>query len=190
MRKVVFDIETSTSFQDIGSTDPTLQEISVVGLWDSATDKFHTFEQEEFSDMWPIFEKADLLIGFNSDHFDLPLLNKYYLGDLTSIKSLDLLTELKNALGHRVRLDTVAEATLGEKKSGHGLKAVDWWLEGKKDLVKKYCLDDVRITKEVYEFALEKGGLRYIDGGVVTPVKLDTSNWEVLEDKAMSSSLF
>ena len=76
-----------------------------------------------------------MLIGFNSDHFDIPLLNKYYPGDLTKIKSLDLLVEVKRSLGRRLRLDTIAEATLGMKKSGHGLEATRWWKEGKADLV-------------------------------------------------------
>ena len=104
------------------------------------------------ANLWPIIEKADMLIGFNSEHFDTPLLNKYYPGDLTKIKSLDILKEIKNSLGRRIKLDTVAEATLGKKKIGHGLEAITWGKNGEIDKIIKYCLEDVKITKEVWEF--------------------------------------
>ena len=178
LNKVVFDIETSNIFSDVGSNDATKLDISVVGLYDSSTDSYEAYEVEEFDKMWPIFERADMLIGYNSDHFDIPLLNKYYAGDLTKIKSLDLLVEVKESLGRRLRLDTIAEATLGTNKSGHGLEAVKWWKEGKKDEVKKYCIDDVKITKEVYDYALKHKELKYKDFGEERIIKLDTSKWE------------
>ena len=127
MRKIVFDIETSNTFQDIGKADPALLDLSVICVHDSDTDKYTSYVQEELTNLWPLLEKADMLIGYNSDHFDIPLLNKYYPGDLTQIKSLDLLKEIKNSLGRRLKLDSVAEATLGKKKIGHGLDAIVWW---------------------------------------------------------------
>jgi DEAD/DEAH box helicase domain-containing protein len=131
-----------------------------------------------------------MLIGYNSDHFDLPLLGKYYSGDLTKIKSLDLLKEIKNSLGRRLKLDTIAEATLGINKSGNGLEAVTWWKQGKKEEVKKYCLDDVKITKEVYEYALKNGILKYKDGGVIKDIKLNTSKWDQKSSSAITHTLF
>ena len=71
-----------------------------------------------------------MLITFNGDHFDIPLLNKYYPGDLTHIKSIDLLESIRESLGRRLRLDSVAQATIGAKKSADGLQAVRWWRVG------------------------------------------------------------
>ena len=178
LHKVVFDIETSNIFDEVGSNDATKLDISVVALYSSLSDEYTVYEVEEFDKMWPIFESADMLIGYNSDHFDIPLLNKYYAGDLTTIKSLDILVEIRNSLGRRLRLDTIAEATLGTNKSGHGLEAVQWWREGRKDEVKKYCIDDVRITKEVYDYALKNKELKYKDFGDIRTIKLDTRDWE------------
>lgn len=178
LRKVVFDIETSNIFDDIGSNDPSKLDISIVGIYDSATKEYSSYAIDEFDKLWPILERADLLIGFNSDHFDIPLLNKYYPGDLTNIKSLDLLVEVKRSFGRRLRLDSIAEATLGVNKSGHGLEAVQWWKEGKKDLVRKYCLDDVKITKDVYDYAKKHKKVMYKDFGEVKTIKLDTSDWD------------
>jgi len=185
IRKVVFDIETANIFSDVGSSnDATKLDISIVGAYDSATDTYATYSVEELPKLWAIIERADMLIGYNSDHFDIPLLNKYYPGDLTTIKSLDLLVEVRNAIGRRLRLDTIAEATLGINKSGHGLEAVQWWKEGKEDLVRKYCEDDVRITKEVYDYARKHKELKYKDFGEERIIKLDTRSWEKIEEPA------
>jgi DEAD/DEAH box helicase domain-containing protein len=190
MRKVVFDIETRNIFQDVGKNDPAALDISIVAAYDSETDSYDSYSVEELSRLWPIIEKADMLIGFNSDHFDIPLLNKYYPGDLTLIKSLDLLVEVKNALGRRLRLDSIAEGTLKTNKSAHGLQAYRWWKEGKVDLIRQYCIDDVKITKKVYEYALKKGELKYKDLNSVKTIKLDTSRWEApSENGAMTHTL-
>lgn len=181
MRKIVFDIETKNIFQDVGKADPTLLDISVVCIHDSATDTYHSYLEEELSELWPILESADMLIGYNSDHFDIPLLNKYYPGDLTHIKSLDLLKEIKKSLGRRLRLGSVAEATLGVGKSGSGLDAVKWWKQGDIEKIKKYCLDDVRITKEIYDYARKNNVLKYKDLNTIHEIKLDTSSWEEKE---------
>jgi DEAD/DEAH box helicase domain-containing protein len=191
MRKVVFDIETQNTFQEVGSNDVTALDISVVCVHDSETDEYSSFTLENIHTLWPILEKTDLLIGYNSNHFDLPLLNKYYQGDLTHIRSLDILEEIRNASGKRFRLDQIAEATIGTNKSGHGLQAVTWWKQGEIEKIIRYCLDDVRITKEVYDFAVKKGFLKYAIAGQEQVIKLNTKSWEKeKEGPAMTQSLF
>ncbi len=155
MRRITFDIETTGEMRG-GSIDFTTQELTIVGVHDSETDSYSSYLKEELTKLWPLMESADILIGYNSDHFDIPILNKYYAGDLSKIKSVDLLKEIKNVLGRRLRLDSVAEATLGKGKIGHGLDATKWWKEGKIDKIREYCLDDVRITKELYDYARKK----------------------------------
>jgi len=190
MRKIIFDCETSNTFAEAGSSESADLDLSVVCIYDTETGQYSSFFQEELKNLWPILEKADMMIGYNSDHFDIPLLNKYYSGDLSKIKSLDLLKEIKNSLGRRLKLDTIAEATLGINKSGHGLEAVTWWKQGKKEEVKKYCLDDVKITKEIYDYALKNGCLKFKDAGVIKDIKLDTSHWEKKVDSAITHTLF
>src|SRR3990167_7367705 len=180
MRRIVFDIETSNMFQEIGSNNPADLDISVVGVYDSATGEYSAFLQEEFSRLWPMIEHADMLITFNGEHFDIPLLNKYYSGDLWKIKNVDLLKEMQKSAGRRMKLDQIAEGTLGIRKSGDGLLAIKLWREGKIEELKKYCLDDVRITKDLYEYALQNGKLIFKEGPNMNEVKLDTSEWESL----------
>jgi len=184
MKKIVFDIETSNLFQEVGSNDPADLSISVVGIYEYQNDKYSTFLQEELNKLWPIIENTDMLITFNGDHFDIPLLNKYYPGDLLKIKSVDLLREMQKSAGRRMKLDQIAEGTLGVNKSGHGVEATKWWREGKVEEVKKYCLDDVRITKDLYEYALKNSKLIFKEGGNLNEIKLDVSDWEILSSSS------
>ena len=178
MRYVVFDIE-STSKNGLmhGRVDVEDQELTVVAIYDSETDSYTSYLREELGQLWPILEHTDLLIGFNSNSFDIPLLNRYYPGDLTKIRSLDLLVEVQKVLGRRIRLQSIAEATLGRGKTGDGMQAMVWWQEGKIDLIKKYCIEDVRITKDIYDYALKNGSLKYKDLREKREMKIDTSAW-------------
>ncbi len=178
MRKVVFDIETRNVFQDVGSNNPADLSISMVGIYDSQTDSFSSYLEEELSRLWPILETTDILIGFNSDHFDLPLLNKYYPGNLEKIKSLDILKEIQKSVGRRMKLNQLAEGTLGINKTGHGLDAIVWWKNAEIEKLKKYCLDDVHITRDLYNYALKNNKLIFKEGGRLNEIKLDTSEWE------------
>ncbi len=189
MKKIIFDIETRNIFDDVGKNDPTLLDISLVGVYDSSTNEYSSYLQEDLPKLWPLIESADVLITFNGDHFDIPLLNKYYAGDLTKIRSLDLLVEFRKALGRRVGLGNIAEATLGVGKSGNGLEAVKWWKEGNIEDIRTYCLQDVKVTKDIYEYALKEGKLFYKDGETKKEVNIDTSGWEKEEDSAMTFSL-
>lgn len=179
MKRVTFDIETVGDFRTNG--DFSNLEITVVGTHDSETGEFKGFFQEDFPAMWKLFESADILVGYNSDHFDIPILNRYYAGDLTKIKSVDLLKEVRAVLGRRLKLQSIAQATLGRGKTADGLEAMDWWAQGKKDKVMEYCIADVAITNEIYEYAKKNGSLKYKDYEGVREIKLDTSNWETLE---------
>lgn len=189
MRYVVFDLETQNIFQEVGSNDPTALDLSVATFYDSASDTYTTVSIDELGRAWPIIEQADALVGYNSNHFDIPILNKYYPGDLTHIKSIDLLEEIKKSLGRRLRLDSIAEATVGAKKSAHGLQAVRWWREGKIDEIKKYCEQDVKVTKKIFDYALKHGHVKFKDGTRKREIPLDTSHWMIKEDSAMTHSL-
>ncbi len=191
MRKVVLDIETKNIFQDVGSNRPEDLDISLVGIYDYQTNSYDSFLQEDLDRLWTILEKTDMLITYYGDHFDIPLLNKYYKkagrGDLTKIRSLDLLKEIKNSYGRRPKLDHVAQGTFGISKSGHGLDAVVWWRNGEIEKIRQYCLDDVKITKDIYEYAMKNKKLILKEGPFTKEVKIDTKHWEpVLEVKTQS----
>lgn len=177
MRVVTFDIETANWMTDTGSSDPAALTIAIVCIHDSETDSYSSYLEHELPQLWPILERTDLLIGYNSDHFDIPLLNKYYPGDLTKIRSLDIMAEVHKAFGRRLRLDAIAEGTLGTKKTGHGSQSVQWWRAGEVDKVRQYCLKDVEITKRIFDYALEKSAVKYKELGKTHEIRLNTSLW-------------
>ncbi len=171
---IVFDIETQNTFADVENDFKKLK-VSVVSIYRYETNTYESFLENELSKLWAIFERADLLIGYNSEHFDLPVLNNYYMGDLLQFPHLDLLKKIKESLGIRLKLDDVAKATLDDiKKSAEGLQAIRWWKEGKIDEIKKYCEQDVRVTKEVYEFGKNNRQLFYTSlTGETVPFAVD-----------------
>ena len=189
MRVITFDIETKNLFQDVGSNDPTDLDISVVCIHDSETDQYTSHLEADFGKLWPIIEQADAFVTWNGDHFDIPLLNKYYPGDLSKIKSIDLMREVQTVLGRRLKLDTVGEATLNKNKSGHGLDAIEWWRNGEIEKIIQYCIEDVRLTRNLYDFAKKNGLLKYKELGATKEIKLDTSKWESVEANSMTYTL-
>lgn len=192
MKKIFLDIETRNIFEDVGKSDPTLLDISVVCIYNPFTETYESFLQEDLPKLWPIIEKSDVIVTFNGDHFDIPLLNKYYPGDLLQKKSLDLLKEVRKSLGHRVGLGVIAEGTLGVGKSGNGLEAVEWWKKGEIDKIIKYCIDDVKVTKQVHDFALEHKKLKYKDyrnNEQIVEFSIDTQGWEDMDETKMTFSL-
>lgn len=189
MRYIVFDLETQNLFQDVGSRDPVALDISVITVYDSGTDTYTTVTVHEIEKIWPIIEAADALVGYNSNHFDIPILNKYYPGDLTALKSIDILASIQQSLGKRIKLDDVASATVGAKKTANGLIAVKWWREGNIADIMKYCEQDVRVTKKVFDYAMEHGKVFYKEGSKKVEIPIDISTWKIREDAPLTHAL-
>lgn len=189
MRVITFDIETKNMFQDVGSNDPADLDLSVICIHDSFTNEFTSYLEADFGKLWPILEQADAFVTWNGDHFDIPLLNKYYPGDLSKIKSIDLMREVQQVLGRRLKLDSVGEATLNRNKSGNGIDAIEWWRNGEVDKIIQYCIEDVRLTRDLYDYALAKKHLKYKEMGALKEIKLDTSKWEIFDSHAMTYTL-
>jgi len=169
MGQIIIDVETKKLFSEINSRDPSKLEISYVGIL-KVDDKglfqpkdYQGFFEEDLSRLWPILEKADRVIGFNIINFDFPALRPYYTGDLMSFPRLDMLNELEKILSHRVSLQSIAQATLNEGKSGSGLDAVEFWKKGDRESLSKYCRQDVEVTAKVYRYGLENKRLKFTD---------------------------
>jgi len=189
MRVVTFDIETADWFGEIDSSNPADLTVALVGVHDSETDAYTSYIVSELPELWKILEHTDVLVGYNSNHFDIPLLNKYYPGDLTHIQSVDLMFEIYKRLGRRLKLDAVAEATLGLRKSGQGSQAMEWWRKGEVEKVRAYCLRDVEITKKIFDYARAHNAVKYKDLGGIRTVELDTSHWLLPTSRALTHTL-
>ena len=153
---IVLDIETQNLFSDVGGKENLAKLLlSITGVYSYANNSFLTFTEKELPAFENLLKRTDLIIGFNINHFDLPVLKKYLSIDLSKIPTLDIMDEVVNTTGHRVSLDDLVINTLGKRKSANGLLAVDYFKQGRMDELKKYCLDDVRLTRDLYEHGLK-----------------------------------
>ncbi len=171
-KEVVLDIETDGL---IGANNA-MPKITLIGVYFYETGEYASYLEHQLAELWPRLERADRIIGYNTKGFDYPVMNSYYPGDFLAFPSLDLLEVISGTLGFRVKLDDVASATLGYGKSGNGMQALEYFRKGEFDKLRDYCLQDVKVTKEVYEYGKQHGELLYSGrDGVKRSVKVNFS---------------
>jgi DEAD/DEAH box helicase domain-containing protein len=149
---VVLDIETQRGFHEVDRKKLHLLKVSVACIYDSKTDSYLAFEEKELLKLEEILKRCDLIVGFNVRDFDMEVLAPYLLTPIKNLPVLDLLVEFEKSRGHRASLQSICQPTLNCSKSGSGWDAIKLFQQGRMEELKKYCLDDVRLTKEVYEY--------------------------------------
>lgn len=184
---VIIDFETKKSFRE--TTKHQELGISVACAYDYKSDTFNLYEESELPKLFKLLEEASLVIGYNIDGFDLPVLQAYYPGDVKQFKTFDLLSDIKNKLGRRLPLDNCAQTTLNKGKSGHGLRAIQLYKEGKMDELKNYCKDDVEITKELFEYGAKNGCIYYLDVTEKKEIRVSWEKYLLYKDTSQSVSL-
>ena len=158
----VFDVETRRSAAEVGGWHKAEKMgISIAILYDSGPDEFFVYRDDELGEMISRFQELDLVVGFNNKRFDNLVLSAYTNFPLASLPTLDILEVVKNRLGYRLSLDHLTEQTLGIKKTADGLKALQWYKEGRLDLIIEYCRKDVEITRDLFLYGLENGYLLF-----------------------------
>jgi DEAD/DEAH box helicase domain-containing protein len=164
MDTLVFDIETQNFFTspDVGRENFGALKISVVCAYSYHEERYFSFTENEMPATADLFARAGRLVGFSSNRYDIPVLNQYFsrlhlpIENLWKKERVDLLEEIELATGERVSLSRLAEANLGEKKEQHGAQAIDLYREGKMDELIAYCMNDVRLTKGIYDLYLKR----------------------------------
>ena len=183
--------ETQKSFEEVGGFGKNhLLKISVVGIYSYPLGKYLTFTEDQLYKLGEMLSEADQIIGFNIINFDFQVLQPYLSLKLSEIPALDILTEVDKLIGHRVKLDNLAQMTLGTGKSGDGLQALKYYKLGQMEELKKYCLDDVRITKDLYEYAQKYGKLLYKDYFETKEIQIKFAEPLVRKPVARQTSLF
>ncbi|HTK03912.1 MAG TPA: ribonuclease H-like domain-containing protein [Alphaproteobacteria bacterium] len=202
MFEIIFDTETKKFFDEIEGFDASKLGVSITSVYSRTLDdnfqevegKMQSFWEPDFPEMFKLFEKADRIIGFNSIGFDVAALSPYLPAHWPKLKHFDILAEIRKVEGKRASLDSVAKNTLGTTKNDEGINAIKYWNEHTTESLaklKKYCEMDVEITKQVYDFVLKNGYLKYKDyWNEIHEVKLDFSYPKRQENVIIQSSLF
>lgn len=149
---LILDLETQKTFDEVGRQNLHKLKVSVVGTYDYQTGQYASYEEHEIHALEERLKTVDLLVGFNVRRFDLAVLQPYLFMSADSVPVLDLLEEIEKVRGHRVSLQSLAQATLDDSKTGQGIDAVSLYRRGQMDTLKQYCLTDVRITKDLFEY--------------------------------------
>lgn len=176
---IVLDLETKNAFDDVGGKrNLEALGISLAGMYSYKTGEYRAFREEELGQLETILTEKPLVVGFNIRRFDIPVLKPYLHFDPAVLPLLDIMEEVVRVTGHRVSLESVAQATLNEGKSGSGLDAIKYYREGNFEKLTKYCLDDVRITKEVYEYGAAHHEIFFTSKFGRTKARVP-ANWEI-----------
>lgn len=162
---VYFDLETKKLANEVGGWgNKHLMGLSVGVVYLNRHQKFVTYLEDKVEDLIVTLSEADLVVGFNVKNFDYEVLYPYTKVDLKEIPTFDMLEDIHKKLGFRLSLDHLVTATLdGATKIANGLQAVQWYRNGEIDKIINYCIQDVKITKELFEFGCENGYVLYKD---------------------------
>jgi DEAD/DEAH box helicase domain-containing protein len=165
LKNVVFlDVETQFLADEVGGWDKKeLMKVSVAVTYNTREKQYRQYTEATVPRLLDELFAADLVVGFNTLGFDYAVLQPYGLRPLAGLPSLDLLAEIKKTLGFRLKLDSLAQATLKAEKSADGLQAVAWFREGKLEQLLSYCQKDVEITHRLWAFGREFGYLLFED---------------------------
>ncbi len=159
---LVLDLETQKTFDAVGRENLHKLKVSVVGVYDYLTDEYKCYSEAEIPLLEERLRSAEMLIGFNVRKFDLAVLEPYLFLSIQTLPVFDIMEEIEKVRGHRVSLHSVAQATLGVTKSGEGMNAVILYEQGRMDELKKYCLNDVKLTKEIYDYGCLENRVYFI----------------------------
>lgn len=170
---IVLDLETKRSFAQVGGAhNKHLLGVSLVGIYDYASDSFSAYRDDEFEALEPLLRTADLVIGFNTIHFDYPVLASILGEWVLELPSYDIMQKVQAVLGHRLSLDALAKATLGTTKTGSGLDALHYYAQGDWQSLERYCLQDVKLTRDLYDYIQKEHLLYYYKGQHRVPITL------------------
>jgi DEAD/DEAH box helicase domain-containing protein len=154
---LVLDIETQRLVQEVGGWDHVDKlGISVACAYDSMTDKYTSYQEHEMKKLIDLCEER-LVIGYNIRGFDLPVMVPYGL-KIQNLDVFDIMYDLESLTRQRyLKLEAVARGTLGTGKSADGLQAVEWWKAGEIQKIIDYCMQDVKVTLDVFQFGRANG---------------------------------
>ena len=182
LNQVVFDLEIQkTIVTDGRKINPLIEvdgwknsrysKMSVGVIYDYRDDRYKVYDQKNIKELGERLLSADKVIGYNHIAFDYLILREDGINIQGSeLRDYDILVELWKKNGKKesgFKLDQVAKLNLACGKSENGAKAPLMFQKGEIAKLITYCIDDVRITKLLYDqiinkgFLLAKGGEKY-----------------------------
>ncbi len=179
---VYFDLETQRSISDVGGfANASKLGISIAVTYSSATGEYSIFGEDDLDALAGQLLAADLVVGWNHLAFDYPVLQPSVLQVLSEqTNNLDMMIDVSDKIGRRLKLDNVASTSLGTGKSADGLDAIRWWQEHKRSRdfaplrkIAEYCAYDVKVTQRVHQYGIEHKSIKYMDASKEVELPVD-----------------
>ena len=172
MDHIVVDVEIQKTIEETpGGWDSTdLLGMSVGVVYEYSTDRFRVYGPEDVADLRSRLLAADRISGFNIWKFDFPVIfglpGRSRVGLLKG-RTNDLLLRIWRSLGLSEEefsslhkgwgLDAVCRGTFGRGKTGYGGDAPKWFQAGKWGRLTDYCIDDVKLERDLTDFVDKYG---------------------------------
>lgn len=186
---LTLDIETRKLASEVGGWPRLLAGaggISALVIHDSDTGRFHCFNDDTIKLAAEMIEQPDTVIcTFNGRKFDLPVIESVLGRSLVVPHHFDLLALIWTALtpGEPKQANSlceVAQRTLGVGKTGESALAPALAEKGLWLTLFRYCKKDVDLTRRLFDFARQHGGVISHTGEILN---LNLPEWFRLEGK-------
>lgn len=162
---VYFDLETQRTANDVGGWDKKADMRMSIGVtYNTHTEEYRIYPERKVDDLLQELLLAEMVIGYNVMNFDYDVLHGYTVIDLKhQLRTLDMMVDIEEKIGHRLKLEALATASLGVGKTADGIDAIKWWREKRVMEIAEYCCYDVKITRLVHEYGAKHKELFYLD---------------------------
>lgn len=184
----VFDIEIAKTIDETeGGWEGARKGLSghsCTAVYDSEEDSIRLFGPDQVAALADYLEGPHVIVSFNGIGFDQPAIEGMLGRNLEIREHCDLLAILRQATGSwkGLKLDDLAQATLGRRKSDHGAHAPIVYQEALKLIAEgrseealsryvsllNYCTLDVLLTRDLLRF-LQKNGFVVGPAGPIHP---------------------
>lgn len=189
LRIVTFDLEIKTPIPekggkpDWGYARAGKCGIASVVLYDSKTERYHVYDENTLDACMDHLNAADRIVGYNSFEFDRAVLENISGRRLTA-EHVDLFQVFKaavNMAGGGWRLGQVCSRTVGLDKTGEGASAPSLFAQGRFAELIDYNINDVHLTRTLYNHILTLGYVIAPDGSEVPLELYDRDDWEGMQ---------
>lgn len=190
MRIVVLDLETRLLAKDLADDKDLAWArvlagdggISALVIYDYGADWPYVYDDHSIRSAVEHVESADVVVGYRSEGFDIRVIEGVAGRNIRVREHIDLYKMIAQANAHRgisgtkgdFTLDAVCRRCFGKGKNGEGTKVPELIRQGRWADIFKYCMNDVKLTKQLFEYVCQHGGVPNITGSFL---KLDIPEW-------------
>jgi DNA polymerase elongation subunit (family B) len=194
MNYITFDIETYSP-SDLNHIDVKEFRCSVCGAFISwlndGQGQYIAFLEDNIKEFLELLKHADLIIGYNHIWFDLPVLQKYADFDLLKLPCYDIMLKVEQKIGSKLRLNDLCKANFdGDLKTDSYSVYRHYHKDGKWLELIDYCMNDVRLTEQLFQQILTTKKLTYYDLHIQKEILLDEVEFGKVEIQEGAESIF